>query len=170
MLVALMLLGLTGLAMAQKEQVSLGDVVRQQKATKKASHVYTNEEIPSRPEEPATPDTSATPSGGAAPGTDAAAKPTGTVATPGDAKAAGAKDENPEVAAIKGRLKEVTTDELNLNSTIRDIQAHIAQEQDSDRRRVLTNMLENQKKSLALRLEEKSDLQKRLADAQQKKN
>ncbi len=165
----LMLLGLSAVAVAQDNQVSLADVVRQQKPTKKASRVITNDEIPSRPEEPATPDTTANSASGTA---NAPATGTVAAATPGAAAsgkpAAAANGDSPEVAAIKGRLKEVTADELNLSSTIKDIQAHLNMEEDRDRRAVLSNMLQNQKRSLELRQNEKMELRRKLDDAQSK--
>ncbi len=163
----LLLLGATAVAVAQSNQASLGDVARQAKPTKKAARVITNEDIPSRPEEVAQPAAGSS-SGSGAP-SDATKDGGATSDTKADAKEKPAgKDDSPEVAAMKGRLKEVQSDELNLESAIKDIEANIAKEQDSERRDVLYNMLANRKKSLESRKAEKAELRAKIDQAEHK--
>ena len=164
-MLAVILLGAISLASAQNNQVPLGDVVKRPKPTKKAAHVYTNEEIPSRPEEPSQPAESAKPSSGSAAGNATGAAATDTSGKT-EGKVATGKEDSPEVSAIKARLKEVETDELNLSSTIKDIEAVLGREEDSSRRDVLNDMLKNQKSSLSRRAAEKTELRGKLDQAQ----
>jgi hypothetical protein len=151
-------------AVAQNNQMPLGDVVKQPKPAKKASRVITNEEIPSRPEEPSQPAASGSSNAGGA-----SADASGATASTGgkaDAKPASGKEDSPEVAAIKARLKEVMSDELNLSSSIKDTEAAINREPDYSRRDVLSNILASQKKSLERRQSERADLRGKLDQAQ----
>lgn len=166
-MLAVILLGVTSLAAAQNNEIPLGDVVKQPKPTKKAAHVFTNDEIPSRPE-PSQPAVSNTSTSGTA-NANASGGAANATGTKTEAKAASGNTDSPEVSAIKGRLKEVQTDELNLASTIKDIEAAIGREEDSSRRDVLNDMLTNQKRSLQGRQAERIELRGKLDKAQAQK-
>jgi hypothetical protein len=164
-ILTVIVLGATLLAAGQNNQTPLGDVVKRPKPTKKAAHVYTNDEIPSRPEEPSQPAAADKTGSGTAAGNATGPAASDTTAKT-EAKAATGKEDSPEVSAIKARLKEVETDELNLSSTIKDIEAVLGREEDSSRRDVLNDMLKNQKSSLSRRQAERAELRGKLDQAQ----
>lgn len=157
----LILLSGFSLAMvAQQQEPSLGDVARQNKPKVKASRVITNDDIPSRPEEPTPP---AVDSGSAESADTKAEKDTSAAEAKDKATKDGKKDP-PAIAAMKNRLGELDRDEVNLNVSIRDIEDNLNKEEDSDRRDVLSNMLNNQKTSLEKAKLERADITKRLED------
>lgn len=156
----IVLCGFTLAMVAQQQEPSLGDVARQNKPKVKATRVITNDDIPSRPEETAPPSVDT----GSAGSTDTRNEK--------DADGAGAKNKTakdetkdpPAIAAMKNRLGELDRDEVNLNVSIRDIEDNLNKEEDSDRRDVLSNMLNNQKNSLEKAKLERADITKRLED------
>lgn len=148
---------------AQQQQLSLGDVVRQDKPKKKAARVITDDDMPSRPPESA-PAASTTSGAGA----DVSAKPG---EASGEKTAAGAKSGKPdstEVAEMKHRLIELASDEKGLTSRIGSLEEAASKEQDPSRREIINHQLERTRNSLERARYERGEINKKLED--QKKN
>lgn len=159
------------LGMAQ--QTSLGDVVRQNKPTKKAARVITNEDIPSRPEEAAVPSAAnamAAKTAEAGATGDAAAKPDDKARDGKEAKPAerSGKQDSSDTAAMKSRVKQLDNDIAGLTQGIKDGDKAIANEDDPQRREILENMQRSREHNLERSMAEREDIVKRLDDAAKK--
>jgi hypothetical protein len=159
---------LGGIAIAQ--DVSLGDVVRQQKPSKKAAHVITNDDLPLRSD-----DNSASSDASAAP--DEAATADSKVKDAKDASASSdkpnddktAKEDSPEVKAVKSRLDQVNTDIAHLQENRKGVETQLANENDDERRAILENVIKNQTFSLEHGQVERDELNEKLKDLQKPK-
>jgi hypothetical protein len=162
-----------GVAVAQQQQTPLGDVVRQNKPTKKAARVITDEDMPSRPQ-PSQPESPS--SSGLAPAvaTDAAEAPKSTdkdaakeskESKPADK----ANEDSAEVAAIKSRLKELATDIDGLQKNVQGAERGLREIDDPERRQIIENSMKNRQYSLNRALAERAELTQKLEDAKKPK-
>ncbi len=159
----------------QQEPVSLGEVARENKPTKKAKRVITDDDMPQRTVEDSAPSASSSGGGDAsAPAANTASASSPTASAPAaDSKSnaaapAKASATTPEAEALRARIKEVVSDQLGLENVIRDTEAKIETEDDPNRRDTLKDILKNSKASLARRKAEAADLQSRLSALEKK--
>jgi hypothetical protein len=144
--------------MSQEQPKPLGDVVRQNKPTKKATRVITDEDMPSHPQPAAA--TSTVPAKPAEESKDAA--------TSKDAKeTADAKEakESPEVAQMKSRMKELDMDIPNLQRMLKGTEEAISTAPDEERRAIFENAYKNHRYSLQHAIAEKEELTKQIEEA-----
>jgi hypothetical protein len=161
-----------GAAFAQQQQTSLGDVVRQNKPTKHATRVITDDDMPSRPQASEPPTQVSATAVASGESTDAA-KPAEKDAAK-DAKEAKPaekpKDDSAEVAAMKSRVKQLDTDIEGLQRTIEGAKRGLKEIDDPERRQIIENAMKNREYSLRHAQTEREDLTKKLEDASKPKS
>jgi hypothetical protein len=160
-----------GIAAAQQQQTPLADVVRQNKPTKKAARVITNEDIPSRPE-PIQPEASSTAVSSVATEATDATKPSEKDSAKESTEAKPAEkvpEDSAEVAAIKSRLKELDTDISGLQKNVEGAEKGLHEIEDPERRQLIENAMKNRQYSLNRALAERTELTQKLDDLKKPK-
>lgn len=162
------------LAVAQQQDSSLADVVKQHKTPKKAARVITNEDIPSRTDGDPAPAASAI-------GT-AAISSAATESKTDDSKDAkggmsdktkddkAEKKDSPEVAALKTRLDQLNKDVDNMKFSIKGMETQLSNENDGERRSILENAINSRTSSLQHTILEREEVTGKLQDLQKPKS
>ncbi len=162
--VALLGLGVLAQQQPKPDEVPLGDVVKQQKAAKKAKRVITDDDMPARPPEPA-PATAASGSGAASSETKSEAEPKGeSGGKAADAKPAAAK--SPEAQAHEKRIADLKYAEEAEKKTIQKMEDALAGPEVTDnRRRMYEDTLSHARELLGQFQKEREELEKQGAAA-----
>jgi hypothetical protein len=148
---------LAGVAWAQQQsQPSLAEVAKEKSSTKKAKHVFTNDDIPSHPPEETT-----TPAAGSAAG--------GAAAEPGKAEgakaAAPAKDAK-QLEQMKEKLQLVKNSQEAAKRTVERYEQQVANEPDERRREMFQGILDGAKRRQEELNKERSQLESSIAAGQ----
>lgn len=159
---------LIGGSLYAQQQTPLGDVVKQNKPTKKASRVITDEDMPSHPEpapEPAITGAALSSEKGSAVA-DGAAKADDK--KPAAAADKSAKVDSPEVTAMKSRVKELDSDINHMQRMLKGTEDASVNDPDPERRAIFENVSKNHRYSLQHAMDEKAELNKKIEEAKSK--
>ena len=152
------------------QESDLAQAAKEKASTKKARHVYTNDDYPERPDLAAGPTVGATatvangatvkPANGAEPkAEDGKPAADGKTAPPADPNAA-------KVADLKKQLEEAKKAEQTLRDQLADLDQKASKEPDEFRRRMYNDMVSNQQVTLTEFQKKQAELEKQIAAAE----
>jgi hypothetical protein len=166
---ALMMFG--SLLMSQEQPKPLGDVVRQNKPTKKATRVITDEDMPSHPQPAPAPAAAniaqpATDESGAKQATDPSKDDKTPDKTPDSEVSKEKSKDSPEVQAMKSRVKELDGDINHMQRMLQGTEDASVNDPDPERRKIFENVSKNHRYSLDRAQAERAELNKKIEEAQ----